>query len=353
MIEASQLPGIHVPGIGTVVWWWLTLILLIALVAWVVIAWLRHPRPGAQVKIAHSHYIRQLRSYQNVVRFRRTRITLALLVVFLSAGTAALVAGRPADVFSRSERLASRDIVLCLDVSGSMISYDSEILNRFADLVKNFQGERIALVIWNSTSRTVFPLTDDYDMIHQELDAHAKLLDLDLNSFSGSAQDLAPVLDFLEGTTSTRDQSASLIGDGLVNCVQQFDQGDKERSRSVIFATDNDLRGEPIFTLPQATAYAQERGVEVIGLFSATAEAKGSADLRTPFTRAIEEAGGKVFDTTSPDAAASIVDKVEQTTAHELDANPTIVVTDHPERLAPVLIGLGLVSLLVLGWWRL
>lgn len=353
MIRASQLPGIYVPGIGTVVWWWLTLALLVALGVWAVMAWLRQSRPGTQVKIAHSSYIRQLRSYQSVVRLRRTRIALALLLICLSAGTATLVAGRPADVFSRSERLASRDIVLCLDVSGSMITYDSEILNRFAELVKNFQGERIALVIWNSTSRTVFPLTDDYDMIHQELDADAKLLDLDLENLSGSAQELAPVLDFLEGTTSTRDQSASLIGDGLVNCVQQFDQGDKERSRSVIFATDNDLRGDPIFTLPQAAAYAQERGVEIIGLFSATGEAQGAGDLRSSFTTAIEEAGGKVFDTTSPDAAAGIVDKVEQTTAHELDANPAVVITDHPERLAPVLIGLSLVGLFVLGWWRL
>lgn len=94
-----------------------------------------------------------------------------LLVVALALATA-LVA-RPSTVDEGEEKASSRDIVLCLDVSGSALPYDREVIDTYRQLVDSFKGERIGLSIFNSTSRTVFPLTDDYELVSKQLDKPA------------------------------------------------------------------------------------------------------------------------------------------------------------------------------------
>lgn len=102
------------------------------------------------------------------------RLAVALLVIALVLAIA-LVA-RPSQVDSSDERASSRDIVLCLDVSGSTLPYDREVIDTYLELVKHFEGERIGMSIFNSTSRTVFPLTDDYELVTEQLTAASKAL---------------------------------------------------------------------------------------------------------------------------------------------------------------------------------
>src|SRR5690625_6461369 len=73
-------------------------------------------------------------------------------------------------------------------------------------------------------------------------------------------------MDFLTSTQPENVPGSSLIGDGLVNCVEAFDRKDEERSRSVIFATDNELAGDPLFTLDEAAQHAIDREVRVYAL---------------------------------------------------------------------------------------
>ena len=46
----------------------------------------------------------------------------------------------PAKVDAGDERASSRDIVLCLDVSGSTLPYDREVIDTYLELVKHFEG---------------------------------------------------------------------------------------------------------------------------------------------------------------------------------------------------------------------
>lgn len=89
------------------------------------------------------------------------------------------------------------------------------------ELVKHFEGERIGLSIFNSTSRTVFPLTDDYELVTKQLTSASKALkgvesqdDIDKMS-DAEYQDIA---NWLEGTQNRKD-ATSLIGDGVVSCA--------------------------------------------------------------------------------------------------------------------------------------
>ena len=102
-------------------------------------------------------------------RYRAVLVGLASAGVLLLLGAVAL-SSRPASAEVVYPALDNRDIVLCLDVSGSMIEYDTELVAVFSDLAREFDGERISLVVFNASAVTYFPLTSDYDYIEQQFD---------------------------------------------------------------------------------------------------------------------------------------------------------------------------------------
>ena len=59
------------------------------------------------------------------------------------------------------------------------------------------------------------------------------------------------------------DDASSLAGDGLAACVLGFDHTDSERSRLILYATDNEVMGSQIYTLPQAMKFAADHDVVV------------------------------------------------------------------------------------------
>ena len=120
----------------------------------------------------------------------------------LLAVAAVLGAARPVQRVTLVDQKDNRDIVLCLDVSGSMIDVDAEVVSTFLRLAEGFRGERISMVIFNSSAVPVFPLTDDYDFVSDQL---------------RRAQRSLTIVDgkdpFFAGTLNGA--GSSLIGDGL------------------------------------------------------------------------------------------------------------------------------------------
>ena len=106
----------------------------------------------------------------------RTMSRAAVVLLVMALVLAIALVARPSTVDEGEERASSRDIVLCLDVSGSTLPYDREVIDTYRTLVDNFKGERIGLSIFNSTSRTVFPLTDDYELVSEQLDKTSTIL---------------------------------------------------------------------------------------------------------------------------------------------------------------------------------
>lgn len=332
--------------------WLIPVVLGLVLVAGVV-GWFmpRAPRTERRVRwLANTSYLRRLPTYRR--RMRLYQVALGGLGVFglvASLGTAILLA-RPAERDVRAEVLATRDIVLCLDVSGSMIEFDTEIVQTFSEMVESFDGERIALSVWNSTSRTVFPLTDDYALVTEELDAAAQALDFDLDALFHSPEALDRLEEFVAGTMSLDPDSSSLVGDGLATCAYAFDETETERSRSIIIATDNQVLGNPIYSLQEAADLAAERDIRLYGLFAASEEAY-SPENEEAFRQAVEGHGGLVYNADDPEAVDAIIADIASQQAVELDANPEVVITDRPETV--LWLAVAGVAGLVLAAWRL
>ncbi|TQK76777.1 Ca-activated chloride channel family protein [Rarobacter incanus] len=262
---------------------------------------------------------------------------------------AATVAARPVTTEVKQTTLGTRDIVLCLDISGSMLEYDRQVVEVFSSLVKNFDGERIALSVFNETSRTVFPLTNDYQLVSEQLSTAYQALDPSVIDYA-SPDAVNRYLDFTNGTTLTGTQS-SLIGDGLANCAMLFDDSAASgRARSIILATDNDLRGTPVYTLDQALALTSERDIEVSGLYGASSWVQDPS-VESSYRTSITNAGGHYYRVDDADAVREIVQRVQDQQAVDLGATPEITESERP--WGWIIVTLLGVAILVAAQWRL
>ncbi len=137
---------------------------------------LSHRTARATSAVANSAALTALPEYRRALRAHRIRMAVLAASAVLLGGAALLGAARPVDTTVERPETRNRDIILCLDISGSMAAYDAELVSTFKRLVTSFEGERIGLVIFNSSAATVFPLTDDYDFINEELDLAGRAL---------------------------------------------------------------------------------------------------------------------------------------------------------------------------------
>jgi len=291
----------------------------------------------ASAPIANSSLLTALPEYRRALRLNRLRMGVLGLGAALLAGAALVGAARPAEVSVERPQGRNRDIMLCLDISGSMAAYDAALVHTFLDLVTKFEGERIGMVIFNSSAATVFPLTDDYDYIREELDVSLRALTGDRRYES-----------FFAGTFNGL--GTSLIGDGLATCVAGFDRIDTERARSVILATDNQLAGRPIIDLDEAIELAKVRGVRVYGLNPEEGGAGVEADEMRALVRSTV---GDYYPMSNRGAVAGIVGAVQAQEATAIESGARRLLTDDPA-VPMALAGLGLAGVVAAtrrwGW---
>ncbi|MET1053262.1 MAG: VWA domain-containing protein [Mycetocola sp.] len=326
------------------IYWWLPFVWVVLIAGIVGLAlWFRarqraRSAPDA-VPLAHSDRLTSLPAYQTALRRYRATLYSAVAAVAIVLITAVVMSSRLVSISSYQPEMRNRDIVLCLDVSGSMIDYDAALVDTFQDLVGEFDGERIGLVLFNASAVTYFPLTSDYAFVIDQLE----YLENDLSS---------PLSDyeFINGTLLG--EGSSLIGDGLGSCVMRFDDIEDERSRSIVLATDNYVAGDPILTLPEAGDFAEERNVRVYGINPGDVSSKDYiADLAVEMERVVLDTDGGYYALADPDAIPSIVDGIEEQQTTRLTGEPILVRTDEPTW--PFLIGLVGTALIMFFGWRL
>ncbi|MBX3098080.1 MAG: VWA domain-containing protein [Salinibacterium sp.] len=295
----------------------------------------RQARSRDRLPVAHAERLTALPAYRRALAGYRALVAAFVACLVILVALSAVLTARPATVTLSTPELHNRDIVLCLDVSGSMISYDSAVLDVFDSLSTEFTGERISLVIFNASAVTYFPLTNDYDYISQQLERLGK----DFQAADPS---------YFDGTLLGN--GSSLVGDGLAACATRFDRQQDERSRSVILVTDNLVAGEQIFTLPQAAALAADRGVRVYGINPGDTTAKDYLrEYSIEFEKSITDSGGAYYPLDDPAIVPSVVASIEAEQAAVLPGAPLVTRTEHPEIFILVAFG-ALAGLLLLAW---
>jgi hypothetical protein len=311
-------------------WALLVLVALVPLVAWLLRPGLRRRRDA--VLVAHSDVLRTLPRFAALVRRRRLWALWHTGAALLVAVAAIWLASRPSGVSAEQPTDRSRDIVLCLDSSTSMTDENVEVIAEFRKLVDELEGERIGLTIFNGAAVPVFPLTDDYAFVREQLDlAEQKLAVEDYPYVAGT------ILEYGGGS--------SLVGDGLVTCAQSFDRPEDERGRAIVLASDNDQQGEAIYSMPEAGAYAASRSIVVYGIGSP--DLATQPDLRADFEAAVAPSGGTLV-LLGEEATDEIVAGIQQLERHRLQQPARPVLHDRPGA-ATALAAVG-VLLLTGGW---
>lgn len=261
--------------------------------------------------------------YQTLTRWAGIAlIVLGILVSFLM--------GRPSRIDKEANTGSQRDIVLCLDVSGSTLAYDRQIIAAYLTLVDQLQGERIGLSIFDSTSKMVFPLTDDYTVVKSQLENAFRILkkvsSADFNKMSDA--EYKKIQDWLEGTKNIANTS-SLIGDGLVSCALQLPQfsvnangtpgkasaaarARAARAGSIILATDNIQSGKGVYSLDEAMRLTRSSDIAVDGLYIGPASKSGSVEA-TSMRRLVSNGDGVYIDMNKTTDLNTVVRAIEKT----------------------------------------
>ncbi len=322
-------------GDTTLKWPWLAigLVWLVAVLlgVWVRV-WFRRTPKGASY-VAHASRLRSLPRYRTLVRRRQTFGALTTVAALVAAGGAIILAGRLQETQTMEQDDRTRDIMLCLDASGSMAEEDAAVVAEFRSIVEGLEGERIGLTIWNGVAITIFPLTDDYEFALEQLDVAQEAFETEDYNYTA-------------GTVLLDDEVSSQMGDGLVSCVQRFDRPEEERARSVVLASDNDPQGRGIYTFPEATDYALEHGVIVHGI--AAQDTADRAYAVEEFEQGVTATGGTFALLGTDGTAATLVDEIDDLEAKRIDKPPVVQTLDRP-RLGTVVAAVGVV-LLALVW---
>ena len=282
-------------------------------------------------KVANTEYIEQTSYYRwKFIEFRVCKVLLVVTLVIGLSGLMGLLA-RPSRVYKHTTEIHNRDIMLCLDTSGSMFEVDLQVCEKLKEFVKNLKGERFGITIFNCQTATLVPLTTDYDYILQSLDDVVEACKVAMGLDTGylNSEALAKYQYMIDGTlTDAYGSGSSLIGDGLASTIFQFPDldTDKDRTRVIILSTDNELYGDPFATLGEASDLCRAYDIKVFG---AAPEYVADYD---DYKNACEKTGGALYTMTSPTMVDDLVAALKKTDTSVL-YKTDVTVTEFPEKL--------------------
>jgi Ca-activated chloride channel family protein len=212
---------------------WLFLALPIAMVWY----WFTHKKQRATLKISSTNSFKGSGSLLSKLQ----PVLFLLRLLALSAIIVALARPRSVDVSSKSRSTKGIDIVMAIDVSGSMLAKDLkpnrlEALKRVAaEFVQDRVNDRIGLVVYAGESYTRTPVTSDKTVILQSL----KTVEYDDSIIA-------------DGTG---------IGVGLATAVNRI-KDSKAKSRIIILLTDG-VNNSGTIDPRMAADIAKEYGIKV------------------------------------------------------------------------------------------
>ena len=327
---------------------WLFIIPPIVLVAIVAIAWIHyrkhsHERDLKKVAvIAHTRTIKELPAYRQAVKRYKIMIVLAAVSFLVTIFSLTAVAARPVEVTIQNTKNQNRDIILCLDVSGSMDDYRNTLLAFFADIADKLRGQRVGFTIFDGRPANLIPLSDDYDEV------------------------IELTRDFMESPSGyirivrgdTLQLNASAIGDGVMGCVNSLDRFEtNNRSQSIIIATDNNYgtsqtANTQSVDIGQVANYAKRYGITFYGIYM---EGGAASNYQIEqYKNATVATGGSFYTVTQKTVSdesttRSILQKVLAQEAAKAEGAPEVIKNDAP-MTALIISSISLATFIILAW---
>ena len=282
----------------------------------------------------------------------KTGLTATLICCVLVVVSAFLLMAKPYTSRRMQDEKYCRDIILCIDISTSVDYLNENLLDKLKKTVDELQGERFGIVIFNTSPVLLTPLTDDYEYVKDQLDLIAQCLksrnEVNLDDAFSSGYDWIYYQAYISSGTliGNEQRGSSLIGDGLAAAAIDCSDADKERTKVVIFSTDNDIQGTPVATLDEAADICVSNNVTVYGVGTKEMTPENKESMKN----AVEKTGGKFYLEEESGSFGEIVSSIEKLSKNLVKVRMVDVET--PELLYPFVLMLVLFAgMLGLGRW--
>ena len=331
---------------------WLFIFPIFAIIAIVAYS-IYHRKTGQQkikksVLISHSKKIRALPEYEKASKKYHILLCVAAVALVFSIASITITASRPISVDTIEPDYETRDIMLCIDVSGSQATEIANVVLYFSNAVGRLKGQRIGVGVFAEKATILSPLTNDYVMVENLL---KELVSLYRAKEPGATGEYNKSLIDNLGSTSA-------IGSGIINCASGFDKLTEDgRAQSMIVATDN-LQNVDGVTAEQAGNYLARYGITLYAIDTIDANEVAVGGVYDPanraagLRRAAAATGGLYYNLPTQgingeQAAESIMK--QEAAKHENVAQ--FIQTDSPK----ISTALALVSIIVMliAIWRL
>lgn len=224
------------------------------------------------------------------------RKRIQMLIACLVWGLLVLALMRPERIGEPVEMTkAARDLVLAIDISGSMDerdfrTEDGEPLQRLeavkrivGEFVEKRDGDRVSLIVFGSKAFVQAPFTED----------------------------LQSVRELLEQTAVGMAGPNTVIGDAIGLAIRTFETSEVEQRLMILLSdgADTNSRMSPV----NAAEIAAQKGVEIYTVAVGDPEGQGANKVDLPqLTDIAERAGGQFFFAGDADELARIYDRIEE-----------------------------------------
>lgn len=292
-------------------------------------------------KVANTKYIKETEYYKTKVKKYKiiTNIVKSISVVCIVISS--ILVARPITVKTKGDSKYNRDIIISLDISTSECEVNLALVKKFKEILKDLEGDRIGIVIYNTAPVVYCPVTEDYDYIKEKLEFIEKQMQLVVDndgrvptSFDEEGTD---TIIFWDGGTivNNEERGSSLVGDGLAGTILSFPdiKENTERTRIIIFATDNDVSGTEMISLEDACKLCNQYSINLYA-YCPTVEMNEytSEEKITSYKKAVEQlAGGKFYTGNLEKMSTSLINEIKNTKTSLLKKSKKTLVTDHPE----------------------
>ena len=308
-------------------------------------------------KVANTKYIKESEYYKSKIRKHRIYSILIGVISALSICMTSILIARPITKQSKSDIKYNRDIIIGLDVSLSENEVNLELVKKFRKIVPSIKGDRIGIVLFNTSPVVYCPLTEDYDYVDECLKNIEEQIEIVIKNYGvipySYDEDGAKTRSFWYGGTiaNNREKGSSLVGDGLAGTISSFPdlKEDKERTRIVIFATDNDVSGTETISLEEACKYCKQHKVNLYAYCPSTdMNIYATKENIASYKKAVEEdAGGKFYVGDLDKMSSSIVNEIKDTKVSKMNTSVRTIITDHPEVLTIIVVILVVILIII------
>ena len=297
------------------------------------------------VVVANTKYVKNTKYYKRLLfKYRIYKILIKVFCIFLIFLCTILTA-RYHSFYSVGEEVSNRDIMLCMDISGSVNNLNNNLVKTMKKTVSELKNERFGITVFDSNPFSLVPLTTDYQYVISMLDKVEEALKTKYNPFSPNTSSYKR--DFLyAGVQNTGDSNRgfSLVGDGLAYCASSFNKDDK-RTKIIILTTDNEVIGEQLVDIGEATNYCRNNNIKIYSI--GTEEIFDTS--KDELVSISKLTNGKYYDFKdySTDDISNEINKLSKSSITKVNYTYT---RDYPEKIIPFI--LVLLPVLVLLDWR-